>query len=149
MKIRSLFSALLFFAATSGFAQTGHEGHNHGDEGHNHGTQVSEPAQIQSSFKWDEAVHDFGKIKQGVPATATFTFTNIGTQPIVITEAKASCGCTVPEFSKTPVAPGAKGTVTATYNAANAGIFDKDVTVISNASAVDVKLKIKGEVVAE
>lgn len=93
--------------------------------------------------------NDFGKIKKGVPVTATFTFTNVGKEPIVISEAKASCGCTVPEFSKEPVAPGAKGKVTATFNAANAGFFDKDVTVMSNASAVDVKLKIKGEVAAE
>ncbi len=142
MKITSLFSAMLFFVAVSASAQTGHEGHNHG-------TSPADPALIQSSFKWEESVHDFGKIKQGVPATATFTFTNTGTQPIVISEAKASCGCTVPEFSKEPVAPGAKGIVKATYNAANAGFFDKDVTIMSNASAIDVKLKIKGEVVTE
>ena len=142
MKITSLFSAMLFFVAVSASGQTGHEGHNHG-------ASPADPALIQSSFKGEESVHDFGKIKQGVPATATFTFTNTGTQPIVISEAKASCGCTVPEFSKEPVAPGAKGIVKATYNAANAGFFDKDVTIMSNASAIDVKLKIKGEVVTE
>jgi len=142
MKFTSLLSALLLTIAATATAQTGHEGHNHG-------TTPNEPALVQSSFKWEEAVHDFGKIKQGVPATATFTFTNTGIQPLVISDAKASCGCTSPEFSKEPVAPGAKGSVKATYNAANAGYFEKDVTVISNASAVDVKLKIKGEVVAE
>lgn len=147
MKFTSLFSAMLLFVAFSASAQTGHEGHNH--EGHDHDEHVNEPALVQSSFKWDESVHDFGKIKKGVPVTATFTFTNVGKEPIVISEAKASCGCTVPEFSKEPVAPGAKGKVTATYNAANPGFFDKDVTVLSNASAVDVKLKIKGEVAAE
>lgn len=147
MKFTSLFSAIILFVAFSLSAQTGHEGHNH--EGHDHGTIAMEPAQVQSSFKWDEAVHDFGKIKLNVPVTATFTFTNVGTQPIVISEAKASCGCTVPEFSKEPVAPGAKGTVKATYNAAKPGYFDKDVTIISNASAADVKLKVKGEVAAE
>lgn len=142
MKFTSLFSAMILFVALSASAQTGHEGHNHG-------ISPADPALVQSSFKWDESVHDFGKIKKGVPVTATFTFTNVGKEPIVISEAKASCGCTVPEFSKEPVAPGAKGKVTATFNAANAGFFDKDVTVMSNASAIDVKLKIKGEVAAE
>lgn len=142
MKFTFILSALFFFAVVSVSAQTGHEGHNHG-------TSPADPALVQSSFKWDESVHDFGKIKKGVPVTATFTFTNVGNEPIVINNAKASCGCTVPEFSKEPVAPGAKGKVTATFNAANPGFFDKEVTVLSNASAVDVKLKIKGEVAAE
>lgn len=142
MKINSFISAILLVVAASASAQTGHEGHDHG-------TAVNDPALVQSSFKWEESVHDFGKIKQGVPVTATFTFTNSGTQPIVISEAKASCGCTVPEFSKEPVAPGATGTVKATYNAEKTGHFDKDVTIFSNVSAVDVKLKIKGEVIVE
>ena len=142
MKSISFFFSMLLFATVSATAQTGHEGHDHGAASGN-------PALIQSSFKWEESVHDFGKIKQGVPVTATFTFTNTGTQPILISDAKASCGCTVPEFSKEPVAPGAKGIVKATYNAEKVGHFDKDVTVFSNASAVDVKLKIKGEVIVE
>lgn len=128
-----------------------HHGHDHNhDHGHDHNHGVNaEPAKEQSSFKWNESVHDFGKIKQGVPVSTEFIFTNIGKEPIIISNAKASCGCTVPEYSKDPVPPGKTGTLKATYNAANPGFFEKEITVYSNASAVDIKLKVKGEVIAE
>lgn len=93
--------------------------------------------------------HDFGKVEQGKPVTHVFTFKNTGTAPIVVTDAVASCGCTKPSWSKEPVAPGQTGQVSATFNAAGMGPFNKTVTVTSNAKTSTVYLTLKGEVVSK
>ena len=72
---------------------------------------------------------DLGKVKQGVPATATFVITNVGTEPLIIEQANPTCGCTMGDYTKSPIAPGKTGTITATYNAAAANHFDKHLTV--------------------
>ncbi|WP_462220379.1 DUF1573 domain-containing protein [Ferruginibacter sp.] len=72
---------------------------------------------------------DLGKIKQSVPATATFTVTNIGKEPLIIEQASPTCGCTIGDYTKEPIAPGKSGTITATYNAAAANHFEKHMTV--------------------
>ncbi|MBK8611814.1 MAG: DUF1573 domain-containing protein [Chitinophagaceae bacterium] len=72
---------------------------------------------------------DLGKIKQGVPATATFVVTNIGKEPLLIEQANPTCGCTMGDYTKSPIAPGKTGTITATYNAAAMNHFDKHLTV--------------------
>ncbi|HUZ61749.1 MAG TPA: DUF1573 domain-containing protein [Hanamia sp.] len=96
--------------------------------------------------KLNVETYDFGKIKQNVPATATITVTNIGTDPLLIEQATPSCGCTVSEYTKTPIAPGKTGTIKATYNAAVVGHIDKTLTV-KFAGADDVKfVKLTGEV---
>ena len=89
---------------------------------------------------------DFGKIKQGTPVTHEFKFTNTGKVPMIITNVQASCGCTTPDWSKEPIAPGSKGFIKATYNAASAGAFNKAVTVTANIPNGSVQLFIKGEV---
>lgn len=100
-------------------------------------------------FNWSETSFDFGKIKQNVPATHEFTFVNKGNAPLVISSVQASCGCTVAEYSKEPVAPGQRGFVKATYNAAKGGVFTKTVTINSNTDQSVITLTIKGEVVGE
>lgn len=100
-------------------------------------------------FEWESAVHDFGKIKQGVPVTHEFTFTNTGKTPLVITNVQASCGCTTPAWSKDPIPPGGKGFIKATYNAASMGGFNKTVTVMANVESGFKQLSIKGEVIQE
>lgn len=72
---------------------------------------------------------DLGKLKQNVPATATFTVTNISNEPLIIEQATPACGCTLGDYTKEPIAPGKSGTITATYNAANANHFTKTLTV--------------------
>jgi hypothetical protein len=99
-----------------------------------------------AAFAWNQTTVDFGKIKHNEPVSNTFTFTNGGTEPLVISSVQASCGCTVTEYSKTPIAPGAKGFVKATYNAAKLGLFTKTVTVNANTENAVVQLIIKGEV---
>ncbi len=99
-----------------------------------------------ASFKWVSLVHDFGTIKQNVPVSHKFTFTNNGDAPLVISSVQASCGCTVADYSKDPIPPGAEGYVSATYNAATVGTFNKTVTVNANIAEGAVKLSIKGQV---
>lgn len=89
---------------------------------------------------------DFGKIKQGVPATATITVTNISNQPLIIDQAAPSCGCTVSEYTKEPIAPGKTGTIKAVFNAAALGPINKSITV-KFANVDDMKfIKLSGEV---
>lgn len=79
--------------------------------------------------KFELETIDLGKVKQGVPATATFVVKNIGTEPLIIEQANPTCGCTMGDYTKSPIAPGKTGTITATYNAAAANHFDKHLTV--------------------
>lgn len=95
---------------------------------------------------FDNQNFDFGKIKQGTPVTHEFKFTNTGKVPMIITNVQASCGCTTPDWSKEPIAPGQKGFIKATYNAASVGAFNKAVTVTANIPNGSVQLFIKGEV---
>ncbi len=99
-------------------------------------------------MKFVTETHDFGKIVQGTPVTHVFTFRNVGTDPIIINDASASCGCTKPSWSKEPVMPGKTGSVSATFNAGVVAPFNKSVTVTSNAESPSVTLYLKGEVVA-
>jgi hypothetical protein len=98
------------------------------------------------SIVWNETVHDFAKVKQNDPAEVTFTFKNNGQAPVVVTAARSSCGCTVAEYTKEPVKPGASGTVKATYNSARIGAFTKTVTVTFEGYDAPDVLTIKGEV---
>ena len=98
-------------------------------------------------MKFKEETRNFGKIEQGKPVTQEFVFTNTGTDPIVITNVSASCGCTTPSYTKDPVLPKQTGTIKATYNAAAMGSFNKSITVFSNAESPSLTLFLKGEVV--
>jgi hypothetical protein len=92
--------------------------------------------------------YDLGKVKQNVPATATFVVTNIGTDDLLIDQANPTCGCTISDYTKTPIAPGKTGVIHAKYNAANLGHFDKTLTV-KFAGADDIKfIKLTGDVLA-
>ncbi len=98
--------------------------------------------------KFESETIDLGKIKQGVPATATFVVKNTGTEPLIIEQANTTCGCTMGDYTKAPIAPGKTGTITATYNAAAATHFDKHLTV--KFSGVDElkSITITGDVLA-
>ena len=79
--------------------------------------------------------------------THSFTFTNVGEQPLVVNQAIASCGCTVPEFTKEPIAPGGKGEIKVTYNGEGKfpGHFKKSITVRTNGSVEMTRLYIEGD----
>ena len=94
--------------------------------------------------------HDFGNVPEGTMATYEFKFKNTGNQPIVIANVQASCGCTTPDWTKTPVLPGKMGVIKAMYNSAGRpGVFNKTVTVTSNASDPSKVLSIKGSVLTK
>ncbi len=89
---------------------------------------------------------DMGKIKQDNPSTAVFEVTNVGTEPLIIEQANPTCGCTIGDYTKEPIAPGKTGFIKATYNAHNLLAFDKKLTV-KFAGTDDIKtITIKGEV---
>ncbi len=98
------------------------------------------------SFESDEI--DYGTIHQNDNGERTFTFTNTGKAPIVISNVKTSCGCTVPSYSKTPILPGQTSEIKVKYATNRLGAFKKTITVMSNASESNKMLKIKGEVLA-
>jgi hypothetical protein len=101
---------------------------------------------VAPAFSWRLTAYDFGKIPLNKPVTHEFKFTNTGNAPLVISSVRASCGCTVTEYSKDPIAPGTEGFIKATYDAAKVGVFTKTVTVNANAEESVVQLTIKGEV---
>ena len=101
-------------------------------------------------ISFDKTTHDFGAfLRTAGPQTYRFMFTNTGTEPLIIQKANPSCGCTTPNWSKEPIAPGGQGFVQATYNPSGAAPFDKTITVYSNGKPSPVVLHIKGRVLAE
>ena len=97
-------------------------------------------------FVWENTTHNFGEIEKGTPVEHLFNFTNNGDVPLIISKVKASCGCTVANYTKVPIAPGEKGFVSARYNAAKVGVFSKTVTVSANTGDEVIVLTLKGEV---
>jgi hypothetical protein len=102
----------------------------------------------KAEFKFNEEKHDFGKVPQGTPVTTIFEFTNIGKEPLILTNVQPTCGCTIADYTKTPVKSGDKGIIKITYNAAFAAPFTKTIVVTSNATTPTKNLIIVGEVVA-
>ena len=99
-----------------------------------------------SVAKFNTNKYDFGKVKQNVPAVYSFELTNTSNKPLVIENAHATCGCTVPEYQKDPILPGKSAKVKVQYNAANGGQFDKTVFVKLAGVDQEKSLGITGEV---
>ena len=98
---------------------------------------------------FDKTTHDFGKINEADGRVTTiFTFTNQGMSPLVLSNVRASCGCTTPKWPHNPIEPGQTGEITVTYNPnGRPGKFQKTITVTSNATEATVRIFIKGEVI--
>lgn len=106
----------------------------------------------QAELKFEKTTHDFGTFSEEDPVVTTiFKFKNTGDTPLIIHQAVASCGCTVPEYTKEPIKPGATGEVKVTYNGAGRfpGKFRKTITIHSNADNDLVRLYIKGDMTAK
>lgn len=96
---------------------------------------------------FESDVHDYGTIKQGAEGSCEFKFKNTGKEPLIISNAKASCGCTVPSYPKEPIMKGQTGTIKVTFNSAGKmGVQDKTVTLTSNAKQNPIVLHMKGTV---
>lgn len=103
----------------------------------------------KAEIKFEKDVHDFGQMKQNGDASTEFKFTNTGTEPLIISNAKGSCGCTVPEWPREPIAPGASGAIKVKYDSKRVGPINKSVTISSNASnAPQTIIRIKGNIEA-
>ncbi len=105
-------------------------------------------AQKPAEIKFEKLTHNFGTFSEKNPVvTCTFTYTNVGEKPLVINQAIASCGCTVPEYTKTPLQPGEKGTIKVTYNGEGKfpGHFKKTITIRTNGAVEMTRLYIEGD----
>ena len=105
-------------------------------------------AQKPAEIKFDKLTHNFGTFSEKEPVVnCAFTFTNVGESPLIINQAVASCGCTVPEYTKTPIQPGEKGEIKVTYNGTGKfpGHFKKSITVRTNGAVEMTRLDIEGE----
>lgn len=107
-------------------------------------------AQVKGpEISFDKEVHDFGNIKQNDVAECYFTITNTGTEPLIISDAKPSCQCTVPEWPKEPIKPGASAKIKVKYNTNRVGPINKSVTITSNyVENPTLTIRIKGNVEA-
>ncbi len=109
-----------------------------------------EKEQPQVHIDFEAVLHDFGQIPVGTNAVCEFTFTNTGTEPLILSNVRASCGCTVPEWPKDPVLPGEEGVIKVKYTTVSRpNVINKAVIVHSNADNKQVILRIKGEVVPQ
>ena len=109
-------------------------------------------AQKQAEIKFDKTTHNFGTFSEkNAVQKCTFSFTNVGDAPLVINQAVASCGCTVPQYTKSPIAPGEKGNIEVTYNGAGKipGHFKKSITVRTNGSIEMTRLYVEGDMTEE
>lgn len=103
-------------------------------------------AQAKIEFKTD--IIDYGEIAKGSDGLRIFEFTNTGNAPLIVSNVKSSCGCTVPSKPDGPVAPGESSTIEVKYDTKRIGPIRKTVTVYSNADQPIVSLKIKGKVLS-
>lgn len=113
------------------------------------GSETVQPAENKNAgdFKFEMEEYNFGSIKQGDKVEYEFVFTNVGKEPLVITNAAGSCGCTVPEWPKEPIKKGEKGKIKVTFNSAGKqGMQDKTVTINYAGSSTPKVLHIKGNV---
>lgn len=109
-------------------------------------TQAAERDAVAGDFPvitFDKTVHDFGEIENGTPVETVFSYTNTGKAPLVITDIKSTCGCTVPQdWSKEPLAPGASSKFTVKFNGKGANKVSKTVTVTANTESGKEAVKI-------
>ncbi len=96
---------------------------------------------------FEKVVHDYGTIYKGSDGTSYFPFKNTGKEPLILSQPKSSCGCTVPTWPKKPILPGKEDKIKVTYNTRRMGRIYKTVKIYSNAKNSPILLTIKGKVV--
>ena len=139
MKIKTLILLAFIFSGINSFAQEKKVLNNIGNDNDN-----------QASFKFEKDEIDFGTIEQGESTTHEFKFTNTGSEPLIISKAEGSCGCTVPIFPKEPIMKNQTSTIKVTFNSTGkSGIQDKTVTITSNAKQNPMIIHIKGTVLKQ
>ena len=106
----------------------------------------AEEATAKSTIDFESKVVDYGTIEHNADGARKFVFTNNGTEPLIIKNAKGSCGCTVPTWPREPIAPGETGEIGVKYATNRVGAFTKTITLTTNASKKPVILTVKGKV---
>jgi hypothetical protein len=138
--LKNTFLAFAILFGTAVFAQGGSKLMSSND---------SKVATEKGVFTFESTVIDYGTIEHNSDGVRAFTFTNTGNAPIIITQVKGSCGCTVPTKPDGPIMPGESAEIGVKYATNRVGQFTKTVTVTSNASEPTIVLKIKGKVLPE
>ena len=134
--IIGLFAITILFACTNNTKTTSTES-----------TIPPSDPQTTTSIKFTKDVFEFGKIKQGDNVSYAFMFKNTGNLPLIISNATATCGCTVPNWPKEPIKPGAIGKIDVVFNSTGKkGLQDKIITVTANTNPAENKVHLIGEV---
>ncbi|WP_254527983.1 MULTISPECIES: DUF1573 domain-containing protein [unclassified Sphingobacterium] len=141
---------LSFVAATVLFASCNQEGKKADADAQNTTETVATKGNDGiGKMQFEETVYDFGKIKEGEVVKHVFKFENTGTSPVILSQVSASCGCTTPTFTTTPVLPGKVGEIAVEFNSSGqVGQQQKIITIASNAEANISTVQLKGEVEA-
>lgn len=106
-------------------------------------TSRDEAQKLVPVMTFEKSEHDFGTIEQGTPQETIFKFTNTGNAPLIITDAKSTCGCTVPDPPKEPIAPGETGELLVKFNGSGQNQVTKTITVTANTAKGSEILRIK------
>jgi len=98
-----------------------------------------------AAFEWENTLYNFGTIAQGEVVNYTFKFTNVGTEDLQIKSTSASCGCTVPQHTKTPIPPGGKGEIVVRFDSkGKKGQQNPVITVVANTNPAQTRLSLRG-----
>jgi hypothetical protein len=147
--IISIYAAVLLATSLSSCDQKT-DGKVTSDMVNNSATASGEENIPVSAIKFDQDTFNFGTVMEGERVAHAFTFTNTGKNALVISKAIGSCGCTVPEWPKEPIAPGGKGKIDVVFNSERrVGKANKDVTVYANTEPATSKVTLKGFVKAD
>lgn len=113
---------------------------------YNLNAQTTPASTSTAEITFEKVEHDYGTINKSANGLCEFKFKNTGKEPLILTDVKSSCGCTVPAWTKEPILPGKSGSIKVKYATERVGIIDKSITVISNAKNSPVVLHIKGNI---
>ena len=103
---------------------------------------------VMPDFSFEKELHDFGQLVDGEKVSYSFKFTNTGDAPLIISNAKGSCGCTVPNWSRNPIAPGESGSIDVTFDSSGrSGKQNKAITLTANTNPSRKVLNITSEVI--
>lgn len=103
-------------------------------------------AESVTSMKIDKEIHDFGKVAEGAENHCTFVVTNTGTKPLILSDVKASCGCTTPSKPEGPIAPGKSDKIEVGFKPNGKGVSEKTITITANTEPRITTLKVKADV---
>ena len=149
--MKKIYLSLIFLGSLCACKQKSNDGNLSPDIVNNPISASSEKtSDEQPEITFSEKAYDFGKIIQGEKVNYSFKFKNTGKADLIITNASASCGCTIPEYPKEPIAPGKEGVIKVVYNSeGKSGIQNKTVTIITNTIPNTNELLLSGEVIVK